>query len=193
MVEPTKAKPGRPRSEASRKAILDAAYRLVSAQGYREVTAQQIAAAAGAGKQTLYRWWPNKAAVVLDALAETGRNWIDRPQAAAIAAGDLETFLRAVFAAVDQGRLVLRHLMAEAQFDPDLRRLLLDRLVEPRREALRELLATRVPDPSSREAAVAAIYGALWYRILLDEPLDDGFAAALTRLLVPGDESSRRP
>lgn len=180
--------PGRPRSEMSRKAILDAAYRLVSERGYPAVTAQMIAETAGAGKQTLYRWWPSKAAVVLDAFAESGRARIDRPQEAAIRAGDLESFLRAVFAAVNVSGPVLRHLMAEAQSDPELRRLLLDRLVEPRRDALRALLKRRMPQAALREAAVAAIYGAVWYRLLLDEPLDNVLAAQLAMLL-PGDDA----
>jgi AcrR family transcriptional regulator len=176
-------RPGRPRSEASRRAILDAAYRLVMECGYPEVTAQMIAEAAGAGKQTLYRWWPSKAAVILDAVADRGRTTIDQPQEAAIRAGDLETFLRAVFAAVAVHGPVLRHLMAEAQADPALRRMLLERLIERRRDALRRLLAARLPDPARREAAVSLIYGAVWYRLMLDEPLDDRLAADIAALL----------
>src|SRR5580692_7378875 len=90
--------PGRPRSEASRGAILDAAYWQTKERGYPAVTAASIAKAAGAGKQTLYRWWPSKAAVILDAFAQKSRERIDRPQEAAIRSGDLLNFLRAVFA-----------------------------------------------------------------------------------------------
>jgi AcrR family transcriptional regulator len=163
----------------------------VSQFGYPAVTAQMIAEAAGAGKQTLYRWWPTKAAVVLDAFAESGRIRIDRPQEAAIQTGDLESFLRAVFAAVAESGSVLRHLIAEAQSDPELRRLLLEQLVEPRRDALRALLARRLPKAAPQEAAVAAIYGAVWYRLLLSEPLDDVLAAELATLL-PAAPTLRR-
>jgi AcrR family transcriptional regulator len=182
--------PGRPRSEASREAILDAAYWQTMERGYAAVTAESIARAAGAGKQTLYRWWPSKAAVILDALVEKGRTRIDRPQEAAIRAGDLFGFLRAAFAAFAANGAVLRHLMAEAQSDARLRGLLRDRLVEPRRDSLRRVLAARIPDASRREAMVAAIYGAVWCRLLLDEPLDEAFASQLAAL-APASEAAK--
>jgi AcrR family transcriptional regulator len=185
MENPEKRRPGRPRSEVSRTAILDVAYWQTMERGYDKVTADSIAKAAGAGKQTLYRWWPSKAAVVLDALAEKGRARIDRPQEAAIRSGDLLNFLRAVFAGIAANGAALRHLMAEAQSDRKLRAMLLERLIEPRREALRELLAAHVSDKVMRETIVAAVYGAIWHRLMLDEPLDEALAKGLTALALP--------
>lgn len=185
MSDGKKRGPGRPRSEASREAILDAAYWQTMARGYPNVTAELIARAAGAGKQTLYRWWPSKAAIILEAFAEMGRARIDRPQEAAIRAGDLLGFLRTVFAAAGVHGAVLRHLMAEAQFDPKLRGLLRKLIVEPRSDALRRALEQRIRDANRREAMVAAIDGAIWRRLLLDEPLDDAFAVQLATLAEP--------
>jgi AcrR family transcriptional regulator len=174
--------PGRPRSEASRSAILDAAYWQVMQRGYGAVTAESIAKAAGAGKQTLYRWWPSKAAVILDALVEKERTRIDRPQEAAIRSGDLPAFLRAVIPAIAAHGPALRCLIAEAQFDPKLRAILRERLLEPRRESLRQALAARTLDAHRREALVAAIYGAVWHRLLVDEPVDEALALELAAL-----------
>jgi AcrR family transcriptional regulator len=182
MENAEKRRPGRPRSELSRTAILDVAYWQVMERGYDKVTADSIAKAAGAGKQTLYRWWPSKAAVILDALAEKGRTRIDRPQEAAIRSGDLPGFLRALIPAIAAAGPALRHLMAEAQFDPKLRLLFRERLIEPRREPLRQVLSVRVADAHKREALVAAIFGAIWYRLLLDEPLDEALAVELAAL-----------
>ncbi|MBQ0863393.1 TetR/AcrR family transcriptional regulator [Streptomyces sp. A73] len=58
------------RSERSRKAILQASMELVGEVGYPKLTIEAIAARAGVGKQTIYRWWPSKAAVLLDAFTE---------------------------------------------------------------------------------------------------------------------------
>jgi AcrR family transcriptional regulator len=183
--------PGRPRSDASREAILDAAYWQTKERGYPAVTAASIAEAAGAGKQTLYRWWPSKAAVILDAFAQKGRERINRPQEAAIRAGDLAGFLCAAIAAILANSSTLRHLLAEAQADPALRAPLREQLVEPQRAALRRILDGRIPDASRREMVVAAIDGAVWSRLLLDEPLDDEFAALLATL-APADEGETR-
>jgi AcrR family transcriptional regulator len=185
MENAVKRTPGRPRSELSRNAILDAAYWQVMERGYERVTADSIAKAAGAGKQTLYRWWPSKAAIVLEALAEKGRARIDRPQEAAIRSGDLLGLLRAVIPAIAAAGPALRHLMAEAQLDAKLRLQLRECLIEPRRESLRQLLAGRVSDSHKLEAVVAAIFGAIWLRLLLDEPLDEALAVELAALAPP--------
>jgi AcrR family transcriptional regulator len=185
MNEGPKRAPGRPRSEASREAIVDAAYWQTMERGYAAVTAESIAKTAGAGKQTLYRWWPSKAAIILDAFAQKGRLRIDRPQEAAIRAGDIQNFLRAALAAFAASGPVLRHLIAEAQSDAGLRASLQTRLIEPRRDALRRALEVRIVDAARRETLVAAIDGALWQRLLLDEPLDEAFAVQLAALAAP--------
>ncbi len=62
-------RPGRLRSENSRDAILQAATELVVEQGYAAVSIEKIAQRAGAGKQTIYRWWPAKGDILMEALA----------------------------------------------------------------------------------------------------------------------------
>jgi AcrR family transcriptional regulator len=57
---------GRPRDEAAHRAILDATEDLVVEGGYQAMTVEQIAARAGVGKATVYRWWPSKAHLTLE-------------------------------------------------------------------------------------------------------------------------------
>ena len=181
-ITPDSVRPlrGRPRNAATRDAILHAAYDLVLAHGFAAVTTAEIAARAGAGKQTIYRWWPSKATLVLDALDWYGRGVID--EALAHAAG-LAGFLARAFDGARRAGPVLRALMAEAQSDPALRNELRTRLIEQRRVALRHALrAHGVGDPVRQETLVAAIYGAMWVRLLLDEPLDGAFVAAMVGL-----------
>src|SRR5882757_5338910 len=70
MKDPGKSKPrprGRPRSEQSKEAILEAAYDLLKKRGIRSVSAQELARRAGVSTATLYRWWKNKEAIMLEA------------------------------------------------------------------------------------------------------------------------------
>ncbi|APS21922.1 TetR family transcriptional regulator [Streptomyces sp. Tue 6075] len=69
-MAPTKAPDSSRRSDRSRRAIHDAALALVAEVGYRRTTIEGIAARAGVGKQTIYRWWPSKAAVLMDAFLD---------------------------------------------------------------------------------------------------------------------------
>jgi AcrR family transcriptional regulator len=61
---------GRPRSEKSRVAVLEAAAGMIVDSSFQDLTIEGIAAAAGVGKQTIYRWWGSKAGVVVEAMAE---------------------------------------------------------------------------------------------------------------------------
>ncbi|NGO72128.1 TetR/AcrR family transcriptional regulator [Streptomyces boncukensis] len=89
------------RSERSRTAILQASMELVGEVGYNKLTIEAIASRAGVGKQTIYRWWPSKAAVLLDAFTAT----VDSDEYAngIPDSGDLEADLKAVLrATVDE-------------------------------------------------------------------------------------------
>ncbi|GAA3495866.1 TetR/AcrR family transcriptional regulator [Streptomyces prasinosporus] len=101
------------RSERSRRAIYDAALALVVEVGYPKTTIEGIAARAGVGKQTIYRWWASKADVLLEAFLDLG----ERAARAAGASG------RAAYALPDTGdlaadlKLVLRATVDELR-DP---------------------------------------------------------------------------
>ncbi|MGW1884268.1 TetR/AcrR family transcriptional regulator [Streptomyces sp. NPDC001970] len=124
------------RSERSRRAIYDAALSLVGEVGYTRTTIEGIAARAGVGKQTIYRWWPSKAAVLLEA-------FLDRAEQAAQGepelpdTGDLEADLKLVLrATVDELNsppydAPARALAAESVVDPALGAEFVHRLLEP--------------------------------------------------------------
>ena len=190
MNQAIRRSPGRPGSDASREALLDAAYWQTIERGYAAVTPDSIANAAGAGKQTLYRWLPGKAAIVLDALAQKARARIDRPMDAAIRAGDVLAFLRAAFAALTTTGPALRCLLAEGQGDPDILDGFRRHFVEPRCDGLRRVLEHRIISPTERDTLVEAIDGAIWRRMLLGGKLDNDFATALAAL-VPRDSKIR--
>src|SRR5258708_37683837 len=79
---------GRPRDEEARNAILRASLSLVKEFGYRSLTIEKIARRAGTGKTTIYRWWPSKAAVVVEAFRFYISPQIQFPTISAISACD---------------------------------------------------------------------------------------------------------
>jgi AcrR family transcriptional regulator len=180
-------RPGRPRSEETRRKILAAAIGELEQRGYGELTVEGIAARAGAGKQTIYRWWSSKADVVLDAMLEHAAAAIAVPDDGSLAA-DLDAFLAATFK--QRGlRPVLTGLMAEALLDPAFHDEFRDRFLFGRRAALRgifERAAGRgelAPD-TDVELLLDIVFGVLWYRLMLDHaPLDEQVGRELAALL----------
>ncbi|GHJ24488.1 hypothetical protein TPA0909_61020 [Streptomyces albus] len=85
------------RSERSRQAILRASMELVGEVGYPKLTIEAIAARAGVGKQTIYRWWPSKAAVLLDACTDAATG--DGHDSGLPDTGDVEADLKTVLRA----------------------------------------------------------------------------------------------
>lgn len=179
---------GRPRSEESRRAILTAAMDGLQEHGYAALTIEGIAARAGVGKQTIYRWWPSKADVVLDAMLDLAETRITVPDEGSLPA-DLSAFLSATFRQHGQ-RPVLIGLMAHALLDPVFAVAFRDRFLFSRRAALRELLDRAITrgeiaadlDP---ELLIDVVYGVLWYRLLLDHaPLDETAGQQLASLVV---------
>lgn len=180
---------GRRRNEAARRAILDATAELLAAPGGAEVTIERIAAAAGVGKQTIYRWWPSKGAVVLEAVADRAQ------QAAPVSdtgtlAGDLEAFLTATFRAAGGAKMapLLRASMAEAQHDPRIAEVM-GEFTRRRRAALMEILTRgrargELPDDADLEMLVDQAFGVLWYRLMVRHaPVDAAAARRLARTL----------
>ncbi|MFF3836736.1 TetR/AcrR family transcriptional regulator [Streptomyces sp. NPDC001930] len=137
----TKAPDASRRSERSRRAIFDAALALVSETGYAKTTIEGIAARAGVGKQTIYRWWPSKAAVLLDAfldLAARANEALGGDAGSEIPdTGDLAADLRYVLrATVDEMNdptfdAPTRALAAEGIVDPELGARFTEALLEP--------------------------------------------------------------
>jgi AcrR family transcriptional regulator len=190
-VNGDKRPPGRPRSEAARRAILLAALGSVAELGYGQTTIEGIAARAGVGKQTIYRWWPGKADIVLEASALKAETYVPVDDRGSYAA-ELRAFLSASFDVASNPDIanLLRALMAEAQIDPAFGERLRASFLQPRRHALAVITDRarhRGDLPGRPDAAVVAdiIFGIVWYRILathqpFDQQLTDDLLAILT-------------
>jgi AcrR family transcriptional regulator len=164
---------GRPRSEAARAAILRATVELLQTKGFSALSVDAIAARAGVGKATIYRWWPNKAAVVMDAfLADTAPE-MPFPDTGSTRE-DLRRQMRSVIRLFNtptvRGPFVA--LIGASQHDPTLAAALRERFVASRRAAAGDVLRRGVERGELRpdldiEVAMDALYGALYYRLLV--------------------------
>ncbi|QKW10685.1 TetR/AcrR family transcriptional regulator [Streptomyces sp. NA04227] len=128
------------RSERSRRAIYDAALALVAEVGYPRTTIEAIAARAGVGKQTIYRWWTSKGEVLLEAFLDLsersyeqiGRQPYEFPDTGDLAA-DLKLVLRATVDEMLDPRFEApaRALAAQGVVDEQLGRTFVTQLLEP--------------------------------------------------------------
>ena len=182
------------RSQATRQAILDAALDLVGEVGYARLSIEGIAARAGAGKQTIYRWWPSKGAVLFDALlALTGEQSPDLPDTGDLAA-DLKAVLRATVDELNEPRLSepMRALTVEILLDPAMAADFAERLDEPmkkiKRKRLRAAREAGQLDPDvDLDLAIDLIWGPVQTRWLFrDGPLTHEFADAVVDTALAG-------
>jgi len=185
-----RARPGRKRSEEARQAILAAALELTAEVGYARLTIDGIAARSGAGKQTIYRWWPSKDDVLLEAGAAKAALHVPVKDEGSFRA-DLRAFLAASFVLAGQRQItdLLRALMARAQIDEAFGQRFREAFLLRRREALGIILDRarargELPAGVSASTLADVVFGVLWYRVLATrEPLDGRLADELVTLL----------
>ncbi|MGI5321225.1 TetR/AcrR family transcriptional regulator [Actinomadura nitritigenes] len=167
--------PRRPdrRSEEAAKAVVQAAMELCREVGFRKLSIEGIAARAGVGKNTIYRWWPSKAAVLLDGLLTTWRTDATFPDTGDFVA-DIKTQMAAASRILGDPDVFphYRALIGEAQHDPEIHRALWDSFIghlagaaaDRIRIAQREGQVRPDADP---DLVTELLYGAAYYRRLL--------------------------
>jgi AcrR family transcriptional regulator len=180
------------RNESTRLAVLAAAIELLEGSGFDALTIEAIAKRAGVGKQTIYRWWPSKGAVVLDAFLEhVVEARADVPAAAPADTGDFATDLRRMVHATvaefatPRFESPYRAMIVAMQADPWLADRASDLLIRPSLAGVRTWLAGaqdagQVRDDVDLDVAVEMIFGPLFHRWLLrTAPLTPAYADAL--------------
>ncbi|MEU8657965.1 TetR/AcrR family transcriptional regulator [Actinoplanes philippinensis] len=180
------------RSERSRNAILQAAMDLLQEKGYADLTVEGIAARAGVGKQTIYRWWGGRGPVVLDALVEQHSGSGGPP--ALPDTGDLEADLRpvirAIVAELADNRLsaTTRALTIETLSSEDFAGRMRDRLLRPQLDTVKNRLrsaraAGQVRAGVDLDQAVELLIGPMYHRWMMRTgPLTEEYADGILEL-----------
>ncbi|MEV6741428.1 TetR/AcrR family transcriptional regulator [Streptomyces sp. NPDC051104] len=183
---------GRPRSEQARHAVLQACTELLQEGGLRGMTTDRISARSGVSKATIYKWWPNKYAVAVEAFLSQMYAESPDPDTGS-AAEDFRHAVRGMmrFYASPSGR-IFAQLVAEAQNDPKVAAELRDRLIASRRELVRAIWDRGVERGELRaevdpEVAIDLFFGPAMYRLVAGHaPLDEAGADEIVRAALRG-------
>ena len=176
MAESRTARDSSRRNPAARRAILAAALDLVREVGYAKLSIEGIAARAGVGKQTIYRWWPSKGAVLFDAfltLSESQDGEVEALPDTGDLEADLKLVLRATVAELNDPRYEepMRALSTEIAHDPALAAVYAERLDGPLKQLKKERLRSAQRDGQLAEdldldVAIEMVWGPLLNRWL---------------------------
>lgn len=189
--------PGRPRDEATRARIQEAAIDLLIEEGFLNLTCDAIALRAGTSKATIYRWWPNKEHVVIDAFVATLS-----PQMPMQAADTLEEFItghiRQFIKAMSgrNGRLMTA-VIAAAQVAPEVHEAYIKHWLKPRRDLWRTALLRfqstgELPKDFDIETVLDAMYGPLHFVLMVQRNrLSASYAEKLLKILLNGLSSRK--
>jgi len=184
---------GRPRSPEADRAILAAALDLLASRGLAAMSIEEVAARAGVGKATIYRRWPSKGLLALDAFVTSFREQQPLPDTGSLR-DDLIAALTGWVRAVTRTSMgpMLTGLIAEAQHDPSLRAAWRERVLEPLRAQHRVMLDRAVargeiPATVDREVVLDLFFGAAQHRLLLGHlPLTDDFIREVVDVILDG-------
>ncbi|HEY1575344.1 MAG TPA: TetR/AcrR family transcriptional regulator [Pseudonocardiaceae bacterium] len=190
---------GRPRSQQAQQAILAAAADLLLARGLSAVSMDAVAEQAGVSKATIYRWWPTKEALALDALYTEWAGARPQPRNTGSLRGDLLSLLRpwARLAASRPYGRVIAALLAEAQTDPAFAAEYRQRVLQPRRDQARELFDRaiergEIPANTKIDVALDLLFGAVYHRMLHGHaPLNDRFVREVIDTALSGIQPAR--
>ena len=188
---------GRPRSQEADRAILTAARDLLAERGLAAMSIEEVAARAGVGKATIYRRWPSKGLLALDAFVASFREEQPLPDTGSLR-DDLLAALHAWVRAVTQTAMgpMLTGLIAEAQHDPELRGAWRDRVLEPLRTQHRIMLDRAIARGEitasvDQDVVLDLFFGAAEHRLLLGHlPITGEFIAEVVDTILAG---IRRP
>jgi AcrR family transcriptional regulator len=183
---------GRPRSEASRVSILDAAYGFLKSMPISSISTVQIARKAGVSTATMYRWWPTKEALLLDAFLHK----TDRELVLKVKGPPLERLKEYVLQVgrffTGESGIVVARLLTAIQDNPVLRKEFLERVYSPRDKEFRSIVKEAIKRrqlPADIEVGVflETIIGPLLIRLLMrHEQIDETFVISVFNRVVAG-------
>jgi AcrR family transcriptional regulator len=186
---------GRPRSLQARQALFEATLALLATEGFDAMSVEAIAERAGVGKQTIYRWWPSKEALVIDAIKHLQQTY--NP---VLETGSLRQDLIAMFTNTSQmiggphAKGFLVHMLAMITNHPEVYQIFSDQVVAPRLWQAEQVIRRAQERGEIRQdldasEIIGLLAGPSWYHLLLDAngiPLTADLAERLVDAVLHG-------
>lgn len=189
LIEEKPQKAGRPRSESSKKAILEATRRLLTHSSVQKISIEAIARKAGVGKTTIYRWWPNKTAVIMEAVFSLSayQNIMPTPRNAVEGVSmQIDRLCRQLNG--KNGRLVAE-IIGEAQPDPEALKTLVETFLQDRYDTLSSYIeggkqTGEFSEDIDTDTAIDVVLGPIFFRLISGQELDDHYIENMIELLI---------
>ena len=182
--------PGRPRSEPVRLAILRSTLKLLEQGGFPDLTIEAVAADANVGKATVYRWWPNKAALIADAFSSSTKRTLHFPDIGSVCA-DMNQQMRQVIKIFRSRRgRILAAILAAGQTDSRLLAAFRERFMKPRRQEAYATLRRGIARGELRrglnlDLVLDSLYGPIYMRFVIHhDKLTTNFVDGLCDLVL---------
>lgn len=168
------ARAGRPRDENVHRAILDATRDCIREEGYSSFSIEGVAARARVAKQSIYRRWASKGALLVELYMDGLQT--SSPVPARGFAEDLRAIMLQTTKRLQDPTFgnLLKGLTIEAQSDPEIRKIVLDEIIEPRRQATKSVIERAIgsgelPDGLDADMLVDFVFGSVWFNLLLGD------------------------
>jgi AcrR family transcriptional regulator len=193
-----KRPPGRPRSEEARQAILRTTLKILGKKGFSDFKIEEVAARASVGKATVYRWWPNKGALIADAFASSTTRRLRFPDTGSVYT-DMSQQMRQLIK-VFRGRRgrIVSAILAAGQSDKDLIEAFRERFLWPRRREAYATLRRAIQRGELRkdldpDLLLDSLYGPIYMRFLIQhDRLTPEFVDHLCALVLTGVRPPRK-
>jgi AcrR family transcriptional regulator len=187
-----KRPPGRPRSEQARLAILSSTLKLLGKDGFSELTIEAVAAHAGVGKATVYRWWSNKAALIADAFSSSATRKLHFPDTGSVRADMSQQMRQLIKIFCSRRGRIVSAILGGGQSDRDLITAFRERFLWPRRQEAyatlrRGILRGELRKDVDMDLVLDSLYGPIYMRFLIRHAkLTPDFVDGLCELVLSG-------
>ncbi|MCQ6358853.1 MULTISPECIES: TetR/AcrR family transcriptional regulator [Bacillus cereus group] len=185
-------KRGRPRSNKVSERILKATIELLFEEGLRKTTVDEISARAEVSKATIYKWWPNKNVVSIDAFLFKMEAEVKIPDTGSVREDFLQQLLSVMRFYKSPIGKVFTQLIAESQYDPHIATIFRERFLVSRQNAVQVMLQrgfdrNEIRNDIDSKIIIDLIYGPMIYRLLTGHaPLDDNLAKSIVDVVIKG-------